>query len=47
MAIQSILLIKTGSLEKTYMSNQQIKDLIIGDNIVGVIYKDKIEIIDF
>lgn len=29
------------------MSNQQIKDLIIGDNIVGVIYKDKIEIIDF
>ena len=38
---------KNGSLEKTYTSSQQIKDLIVGDNIVGVIYKDKIEIIDF
>lgn len=38
---------KSGWLEKTYTSSQQIKDLIIGDNIVGVVYKDKIEIIDF
>ena len=38
---------KSGWLEKTYISSQQIKDLIVGDNIVGIVYKDKIEIIDF
>ena len=38
---------KNGWLEKTYTSSQQIKDLIIGDKIVGIVYKDKIEIIDF
>lgn len=38
---------KSGWLEKTYTSSQQIKDLIIGDKIVGIVYKDKIEIIDF
>ena len=38
---------KSGWLEKTYTSNQQIKDLIVGDKIVGIVYKDKIEIIDF
>lgn len=38
---------KSGWLEKTYTSSQQIKDLIVGDKIVGVVYKDKIEIIDF
>ena len=38
---------KSGWLEKTYTSSQQIKDLIVGDNIVGIVYKDKIEIIDF
>ena len=34
-----------GSLKKYYVSNQQIKDLIIGNNICGVVYKDKIEIV--
>jgi hypothetical protein len=35
----------TGSLKKSYTSSQQIKNVIIGDNIVGIVYKDKIEII--
>lgn len=34
-----------GSLKKYYTSTQQIKDLIIGDKICGIVYKDKIEII--
>lgn len=38
---------KSGWLEKTYTSTQQIKDLIVGNNIVGIVFKDKIEIIDF
>lgn len=37
---------KNGSLKKSYLSTQQIKNLIIGNNICGIIYKDKIEIID-
>lgn len=35
-----------GLLLKKYKSNQEIKGLAIGDNIVGVIYKDKIELIN-
>lgn len=35
-----------GSLKKYYTSKQQIKDVIIGNHICGVVYKDKIEIID-
>lgn len=34
-----------GSLKKNYTSSQQIKDVVVGDSIVGVVYKDKIEII--
>lgn len=34
-----------GNLKKNYTSSQQIKDVVVGDNIAGVIYKDKIEII--
>ena len=37
---------KNGNLKKSYVSNQQIKDLIIGNKICGIVYKDKIEIID-
>lgn len=36
---------KNGSLKKSYKSSQQIKDLILGDHICGVVYKDKIDII--
>ena len=36
---------KNGSLKKSYISSQQIKDLIMGSHICGIIYKDKIEII--
>ena len=36
---------KNGSLKKSYISSQQIKDLILGSHICGIIYKDKIEII--
>lgn len=36
----------TGRLIKKYISSSQIKNLVIGDSIAGVIYKNKIEIID-
>ena len=36
---------KNGSLKKFYISNKQIKTLILGSHICGVVYKDKIEII--
>lgn len=36
---------KNGSLKKSYISSQQIKDLIMGSHICGIVYKDKIEII--
>ena len=42
---QAYIVSKNGSLKKKYVSNQQIKDLIIGSNICGIVYKDKIEII--
>lgn len=35
-----------GRLIKKYTSNSQIKNLVIGDSIAGVIYKNKIEIIE-
>lgn len=35
-----------GWLVKKYTSNSQIKNLVIGDTIAGVIYKNKIEIIE-
>lgn len=33
-----------GTLKKNYTSTQQIKDVVVGDSIAGIIYKDKIEI---
>ena len=35
-----------GWLLKKYTSKKQIKDVVLSDNIVGIIYKDKIEIIN-
>ena len=35
-----------GRLIKKYISNSQIKNLVIGESIAGVIYKNKIEIIE-
>ena len=35
-----------GWLVKKYKSNSQIKNLVIGDSIAGVVYKNKIEIIE-
>ncbi len=37
---------QNGTLKKNYVSSKQIKDLIVGENIVGIVYKDKIEIIE-
>ena len=34
-------------LLKDYKSSKQIKDIVLGTNIAGVIYKDKIEIVSF
>jgi len=34
-----------GMLLKSYKSKQEIKNLVVGDSIVGIIYKDKIELI--
>ena len=36
-----------GWLLKEYKSTKQIKDLVLGKSIAGVVYKDKIEIINF
>lgn len=36
---------KSGTLKKYYISTQQIKDTLISNNICGIVYKDKIEII--
>ena len=35
-----------GWLEKKYISTQEIKDVVIGTGIAGIVYKDKIEIIN-
>ena len=32
-------------LLKTYKSKQEIKSLVVGDSIAGIVYKDKIELI--
>lgn len=34
-----------GWLKKKYSSSQEIKDIVVGSNIAGIIYKDKIELI--
>lgn len=34
----------SGWLVKRYRSNQEIKNIVIGTNIIGIIYKDKLEI---
>lgn len=34
-----------GTLKKNYVSNQQIKDVVVGKNIVGIVYKDKIKVV--
>ena len=33
-------------LVKKYISTQEIKDVVIGSGIAGIVYKDKIEIIN-
>ena len=35
----------SGMLLKSYKSKQEIKSLVVGDSIAGIIYKDKIELI--
>lgn len=40
------VLTKKGWLSKKYTSTKEIKDIIVAEQIVGIIYKDKIEIID-
>jgi len=42
---QVYIINKNGTLKKSYVSNKQIKDIILGDYICGIVYKDKIEII--
>lgn len=36
-----------GWLQKKYTSNQEIKDIVIGSSIAGMIYRDKVKIITF
>ena len=36
-----------GWLKKKYSSNKQITNIVLGDSIAGVVYKNKIEILDF
>ena len=33
-----------GWLVKKYISEKEVKDIVIGENIVGIVYKDKVEI---
>ena len=35
-----------GTLKKNYIATQQIKDVVIGNGIAGIIYKDKIDVIE-
>ena len=42
---QVYIINKKGAIKKMYVSSQQIKDLIMGSHICGVVYKDKIELI--
>ena len=35
-----------GTLKKEYTSTEQIKDVVVGKNIAGIVYKDEVEIID-
>ena len=37
----------SGWLLKEYESSKQIKDIVLGNSILGIIYKDRIEIINF
>ena len=36
---------KNGQLEKRYIGKEQISSVVAGDNIVGIIYKNRIDII--
>ena len=36
----------SGMLVKRYVSSQEITNLVVSDNIAGIIYRDKIEIIN-
>lgn len=40
------ILTKKGWLSKKYTSSKEIKDIIVSEQIVGIVYKDKIEIIE-
>ena len=35
-----------GWLVKRYIANQEITNIVVSNNIAGIIYRDKIEIID-
>ncbi len=37
----------SGWLVKKYTSNKQISNIVLGDNILGIVYKNRIEIINF
>lgn len=43
---QVFIVNKNGALKKSYISSQQIKDVILGSHVCGIVYKDKIEFID-
>lgn len=38
---------KNGWLKKRYKSSQEVKDIVLCDNLAGIIYKNKIEIVSF
>ena len=40
------VLTKKGWLSKKYTSTKEIKDIVVSEKIVGIVYKDKIEIIE-
>ena len=41
-----ILLQQTGWLTKKYTSEKEVKDIVLAGKIAGIVYKDKIDIIN-
>ena len=45
MGTESQILTTSGWLRKNYKSSQEISEILLGNSIVGIVYRNKIEII--
>ena len=46
LGIEAEFINKEGWLVKRYVANQEITNIVVSDNIAGIIYRDKIEIVN-